>query len=103
MSAGSTTRPTPSWPFPNRHVAFASGFHRCQGSHLARLELRVALEEWHKRILEYSVDDAQIQMVNYGVRTSCWTADGRHAQLSDPARHRRRMFHLPLQIDPAGS
>ena len=28
----------------NRHVAFASGFHRCLGPHLARIELRVVLE-----------------------------------------------------------
>ena len=28
-----------------RHIAFASGFHRCLGSHLARLELRVALDD----------------------------------------------------------
>ena len=30
----------------NRHVAFGSGIHRCAGSNLARMELRVALEEW---------------------------------------------------------
>ena len=30
----------------NRHVAFGLGIHRCAGSHLARMELRVALEEW---------------------------------------------------------
>lgn len=37
----------------NRHVAFASGFHRCLGSHLARLELRVAIETLHRRIPDY--------------------------------------------------
>jgi cytochrome P450 len=35
------------------HVAFATGFHRCLGSHLARLELRTALDEFHKRIPDY--------------------------------------------------
>ena len=30
----------------NRHVAFGLGIHRCAGSHLARMELRVALEAW---------------------------------------------------------
>lgn len=37
------------------HFAFGRGPHRCLGSHLARLELRVLLEEWHKRIPEYSL------------------------------------------------
>ena len=31
---------------PNRHAAFGLGIHRCAGSHLARMEIRVALEEW---------------------------------------------------------
>jgi cytochrome P450 len=39
----------------NRHLAFGGGVHRCLGSHLARLELRVALREWHARIPDYSL------------------------------------------------
>ncbi|KXW79024.1 hypothetical protein JL15_02870 [Mycolicibacterium phlei DSM 43071] len=36
-----------------RHVAFGVGPHRCLGAHLARVELKVALQEWHKRIPNY--------------------------------------------------
>jgi cytochrome P450 len=38
-----------------RHHAFGGGIHRCLGSHLARLELRVALREWHRRIPDYEL------------------------------------------------
>ncbi|TMK88436.1 MAG: cytochrome P450 [Actinobacteria bacterium] len=38
---------------PNKHVAFGGGHHLCLGAHLARLELRVALEELHARIPDY--------------------------------------------------
>jgi len=35
---------------PNRHTAFSVGPHRCIGSHLARRELVIALEEWLPRL-----------------------------------------------------
>jgi cytochrome P450 len=41
----------------NRHAAFGLGIHRCVGSHLARMELRVALEVWLQRIPEFSLAD----------------------------------------------
>jgi cytochrome P450 len=43
----------------NRHVAFGSGIHRCAGSNLARMELRVALEEWLRRIPEFRVAEGE--------------------------------------------
>jgi cytochrome P450 len=48
---------------PNRHLAFGSGPHRCVGSHLARIELRVALEELHRRIPDYRLDPADPPLV----------------------------------------
>jgi hypothetical protein len=41
----------------NRHAAFGLGPHRCLGSHLARMELRVALETWMARVPEFSLAD----------------------------------------------
>jgi cytochrome P450 len=41
----------------NRHAAFGLGIHRCVGSHLARMELRVALEAWLERIPEFTLHD----------------------------------------------
>jgi cytochrome P450 len=52
----------------NRHIAFAAGPHRCLGSHLARHELEVALEEWHARIPDYQIDpDAKLVYDGGGV------------------------------------
>lgn len=39
----------------NRHAAFGLGIHRCIGSNLARLELRVAIEEWMARIPDFEL------------------------------------------------
>ncbi|MEY4224361.1 MAG: hypothetical protein RIS33_1295 [Actinomycetota bacterium] len=41
----------------NRHVAFGAGIHRCAGSNLARMELRVAIETFIGRIPEFELID----------------------------------------------
>jgi cytochrome P450 len=53
----------------NRHLAFGGGIHRCLGSHLARLELRVALREWHRRIPDYRVKPGAVLDFTAGIRT----------------------------------
>jgi hypothetical protein len=51
---------------PNRHTAFGLGPHRCLGVHVARLEMQIALEEWHKRIPDYRVPDGFVPQHKYG-------------------------------------
>ncbi len=38
-----------------RHMTLATGVHNCLGIHLAKLELRVALEEWLKRVPQFHI------------------------------------------------
>jgi cytochrome P450 len=52
----------------NRHLAFGGGVHRCLGSHLARIELRVALREWHRRIPDYRVKPGVLLDYTPGIR-----------------------------------
>jgi cytochrome P450 len=53
-----------AWPDPlkvdfkrnaHHHMAFGKGAHKCPGANLARAELRVFLEEWLKRIPDFSL------------------------------------------------
>lgn len=43
----------------NRHVAFGAGIHRCVGSNLARMEMRVAIEEFLARVPEFELRNDQ--------------------------------------------
>jgi cytochrome P450 len=63
-----------------RHLAFGVGIHRCLGAHLAQLEIRVSLDEWLRRIPEFTLacDDVE------------WTAGNTRGPKS-----------LPLRIAPA--
>jgi cytochrome P450 len=41
----------------NPHIAFGVGIHRCAGSNLARMEMRVAIEEFLARIPDFRLED----------------------------------------------
>jgi cytochrome P450 len=52
-----------------QHLAFGHGLHVCLGAALARLEMRVSLEEIHRRIPDYVVDaDGLVRMHSGNVR-----------------------------------
>lgn len=46
--------------FPNRHLSFGAGIHRCPGSHLARITFRELLQEVLERIPDYRILDADV-------------------------------------------
>ncbi len=41
---------------PNRHIGFGLGPHRCIGIHLARRELRIGLQVFHRKLPDYHLD-----------------------------------------------
>ena len=52
----------------NKHMAFSVGSHRCLGSHLARHELGVALQEWLAAIPNFRIaDQAAVQYSGGGI------------------------------------
>jgi cytochrome P450 len=49
----------------NRHISFGMGVHRCLGSHLARLEMQMLYEEWHRRIPDYHITPGTTPRVHW--------------------------------------
>jgi cytochrome P450 len=46
--------------FPNRHLSFGAGIHRCPGSHLARITFTEIMREVLERIPDYRILDDEI-------------------------------------------
>jgi len=51
---------------PVHHLAFGHGIHVCLGAALARLEMRISLEEIHRRIPTYQVDHDACERIHSG-------------------------------------
>jgi cytochrome P450 len=49
---------------PNRHMSFGTGPHRCLGSHLARVVLRIAFEELLRRLPDIAPDPGRQSVSN---------------------------------------
>jgi len=52
----------------SRHLAFSHGVHSCLGANLARIEARVALEEWHARFPHYELDGEPLRALSIWAR-----------------------------------
>jgi cytochrome P450 len=53
----------------HRHWGFGGGPHRCLGSHLARMELKLILGEWLRRIPEFSVETGYEPQIVFPAQT----------------------------------
>ena len=53
-------------PRPQPHLGFGHGIHVCLGAPLARLEMRIALEEWLRRLPDAVIEEAGLERVHSG-------------------------------------
>jgi len=54
-------------PNAGQHSTFGGGPHRCVGANLARLEMKLALEEWLSRIPDFRVADDRPLIFGAGI------------------------------------
>jgi len=59
--------------FPNRHVAFGMGIHRCPGSHLARAMFKEMLTQVLERIPDYNVIEEELDEYPNWVALGGWS------------------------------
>ncbi len=57
----------------HRHWGFGGGPHRCLGSHLARMELTVIIDEWLKRIPEFGLEPDYRPVIKFPSKTFALT------------------------------
>lgn len=65
------------------HLSFGLGPHRCLGVHLARLELRIAFEELHRRIPAFSLDPEHEPVEHLGM---AWGVENVHLRFTPGTR-----------------
>jgi cytochrome P450 len=53
-------------PWPTHHLGFGHGIHVCLGAALARLEMRISLEEFLGRYPRYEIDGSALERVHSG-------------------------------------
>jgi cytochrome P450 len=58
----------------HRHWGFGGGPHRCLGSHLARLELTLVINEWLSRIPEFEVQPGYTPHIRFPANTFSLTS-----------------------------
>ena len=89
---------------PNRHRAFGGGPHRCLGSHLARMELRVALREFHRRIPDYEIPPGtELTYTSRAALGGIAAADVPRGNAMTPRLRRRRPLHRARTLLHAGA
>ncbi|QLL09105.1 cytochrome P450 [Mycobacterium vicinigordonae] len=53
----------------HKHWGFGGGPHRCLGSHLARMELTLIVNEWLARVPDFSVEPGFVPCINWPANT----------------------------------
>lgn len=77
---------------PGGYCTFGHGVHHCPGSFLAKLEIRILLEEWLPRIPEFELQHGTAIRVSTGVTSGIFNLPLRGARASFAGRRRTRTF-----------